>query len=91
MGTAPRLVAAVFLITPVASSAPGHVAAVSIASLPSFHTARATQNCPRDKVVWLNTDSGIYHQKGMRCTKYGAFAGRKTDFVGEDRDTQNGQ
>lgn len=33
----------------------------------SFASEAAAQaHCPRDTVVWLNTNSGIYHEKGMR-------------------------
>jgi hypothetical protein len=41
-----------------------------------FQTEAAAQaHCPRDQVVWLNTNSGIHHEKGMRWygrTKHGA-------------------
>ena len=56
--------------------------------------AAAQAHCPSDTVVWLNTNSGIYHEKGMRWygrTKQGAYVCRKeADGVG-DRDTRNGQ
>ena len=63
--------------------------------LAMFATESAAQaHCPKDDVVWLNTPSGIYHEKGMRWygrTKHGAFVCRKeADAVG-DRNTRNGQ
>jgi len=60
-----------------------------------FQTEAAAQtHCPRDEVVWLNTNSGIYHEKGMRWygrTKHGAYACRKEADAAGDRDTRNGQ
>jgi len=54
----------------------------------------AQAHCPRDKVVWLNTSSGIYHEKGMRWygrTRHGAYACRGEAEAAGDRDTRNGQ
>ena len=31
--------------------------------------ARAQENCPNDVIVWLNTNSGIYHH--LSVTRYG--------------------
>jgi hypothetical protein len=60
-----------------------------------FSTEAAAQaHCPRDQVVWLNTNSGIYHEKGMRWygrTKHGAYVCRKEADAAGDRDTRNGQ
>jgi hypothetical protein len=60
-----------------------------------FTTESAAQrHCPRDEVVWLNTSSGIYHEKGMRWygrTKHGAYVCRKEADAAGDRDTRNGQ
>lgn len=56
--------------------------------------AAAQRHCPRDEVVWLNTNSGIYHEKGMRWygrTKAGAYVCRKEANAAGDRDTRNGQ
>jgi hypothetical protein len=54
----------------------------------------AQKHCRNDEVVWLNTATGIYHEKGMRWygrTKHGAYVCRReADAVG-DRDTKNGQ
>ena len=54
----------------------------------------AQKHCPKDEVVWLNTRSGIYHEKGMRWygrTKSGAYVCRKEADAAGDRDTRNGQ
>ena len=46
-----------------------------------FDTEAAAQShCPSDTVVWLNTKTGIWHEKGMRWygnTKQGAYVCRK--------------
>ncbi|MGA3037408.1 MAG: hypothetical protein ABSE64_07955 [Vulcanimicrobiaceae bacterium] len=68
---------------------------VSAAALRFFVTETAAHaHCPKDEVVWLNTASGIYHEKGMRWygrTKHGAYVCRKEANVAGDRDTRNGQ
>ena len=54
----------------------------------------AQKHCPSDTVVWLNTNSGIYHEKGMRWygnTKSGAYVCRGEADKAGDRDTRNGQ
>jgi hypothetical protein len=65
------------------------------AQLAQFQTEAAAQaHCPSDTVDWLNTNSGIYHEKGMRWygrTKYGAYVCRKEANAAGDRDTRNGQ
>ena len=70
-------------------------APVTTGSLQLFATERAAQaHCPRDVVVWLNTNSGIYHEKGMRWygnTKSGAYVCRREADAAGDRDTRNGQ
>jgi hypothetical protein len=51
-------------------------------------------HCPRDVVVSLNANIGIYHEKGMRWyrrTRHGAFLCRKEADAAGDRDTRNGQ
>jgi len=56
--------------------------------------AAAQRHCPRDVVVWLNTKTGIYHEKGMRWygnTKHGAYVCRREADAAGDRDTRNGQ
>jgi len=70
-------------------------APVSSGSLQLFATEAAAQShCPRDTVVWLNTNSGIYHEKGMRWygrTRHGAYVCRSAANAAGDRDTMNGQ
>ena len=60
-----------------------------------FQTEAAAQaRCPRDEVVWLNTNTGIYHEKGMRWygrTKRGVYVCRKEADAAGERDTRNGQ
>ncbi len=56
--------------------------------------AAAQQHCPNDEVVWLNTRTGIYHEKGMRWygnTRLGAYVCRREADQAGDRDTRNGQ
>jgi hypothetical protein len=92
------LIAALLLVTlPGTSLAAHHKPPPSAAStsLAQFETeATAQAHCPKDVVVWLNTNSGIYHEKGMRWygrTKYGAYVCRKEADTAGDRDTRNGQ
>jgi hypothetical protein len=70
-------------------------APVSVGSLQLFASENAAQaHCPADQVVWLNTNSGVYHEKGMRWygnTRSGAFVCRKEADAAGDRDTRNGQ
>ena len=103
MGREVRFWALVFAITvllnPSASFASKHkttaTAPVSTGALQLFASETAAQkHCPRDEVVWLNTNSGIYHEKGMRWyanTKSGAFVCKKEADAAGDRDTRNGQ
>lgn len=73
----------------------GNAAAAARAPLPLFSTETAAQaHCPSDVVVWLNTKTGIWHEKGMRWygrTKYGAYVCRKEAAAAGYRDTENGQ
>jgi hypothetical protein len=70
-------------------------AVVSPAELAQFDNESAAQrHCPKDTVVWLNTNSGIYHEKGMRWygrTRKGAYVCRAEANAAGDRDTRNGQ
>lgn len=69
--------------------------AVAYASIPMFTTETEAQaHCPSDIVVWLNTKTGIWHEKGMRWygrTKEGAYVCRKEAAAAGYRDTRNGQ
>ena len=93
------LIAAVLLSSPGIASAkkPRTVtqAPVTAGSLQLFASESMAQaHCPRDQVVWLNTNSGIYHEKGMRWygnTKAGAYVCRREADAAGDRDTRNGQ
>ena len=84
---------AIALVAPIRASTPPTYHRV--AQLVMFSTESAAQaHCPKDEVVWLNTSSGIYHEKGMRWygrTKHGAYVCRKAADAAGDRDTRNGQ
>jgi hypothetical protein len=96
-----RLAAALLAVTLLSSPAlaskkkPVAQAPVTSGSLQLFANEGAAQrHCPRDQVVWLNTNSGIYHEKGMRWygnTRAGAYVCRKEADAAGDRDTRNGQ
>ena len=68
---------------------------VASSSIQFFSTEAAAQrHCPSDEVVWLNTKTGVYHEKGMRWygrTKSGAYVCRKEADAAGYRDTRNGQ
>jgi hypothetical protein len=70
-------------------------AIVAYGQLTMFATESAAQShCPRDVVVWLNTKTGIWHEKGMRWygrTKQGAYVCRREAAAAGYRDTENGQ
>ena len=70
-------------------------AMVAYGPLATFATEQAAQaHCPSDTVVWPNTKTGIWHEKGMRWygrTKEGAYVCRKEAAGAGYRDTQNGQ
>ncbi|MGD0967769.1 MAG: hypothetical protein ABR949_05730 [Candidatus Aquilonibacter sp.] len=92
------LAVAAFLNCPVIASAtttPARVQIVAYAQITMFATEDAAQtHCPRDTVVWLNTKTGIWHEKGMRWygrTKQGAYVCRKEAAAAGYRDTRNGQ
>lgn len=71
---------------------PGIIAYASIAMFSSEDAAQA--HCRSDVVVWLNTKTGIWHEKGMRWygrTKQGAYVCRKEAVAAGYRDTENGQ
>ena len=73
----------------------GETVVAVTAQIAMFPTEGAAQaHCPADVVVWLNTKSGIFHEKGMRWygrTKQGAYVCRKEAIAGGFRDTRNGQ
>ena len=54
----------------------------------------AQEHCPQDSVVWVNTNSGVYHFRGQRWygnTKEGTFECRGDADQEGDRATKNGQ
>ncbi|HEY0395575.1 MAG TPA: hypothetical protein VGD01_13845 [Candidatus Elarobacter sp.] len=62
---------------------------------PGFDTESAAQvHCPSDTVVWLNTKTKVYHEKGMVYyghTKQGAYVCKKEADSAGDRETKNGK
>lgn len=62
---------------------------------PYFDTeSEAQHHCPRDIVVWLNTNTRIYHYKGERWyarTRHGAFVCEREAIAEGDQATRNGQ
>src|SRR5713226_4371029 len=90
------LMSALLLFTPTIASAKPKTTAqapVTAGSLQLFASETTAQaHCPKDEVVWLNTNSGIYHEKGMRWygrTRAGAYVCRKEADAAGDRDTRN--
>lgn len=79
---------------PRAAAEPTH-AIVAYGQLAMFTTENAAQaHCPSDVVVWLNTRTGIWHEKGMRWygrTREVAYVCRKEAAAAGYRDTSNGQ
>jgi hypothetical protein len=58
------------------------------------HTPPAGQTCTNDRLVWVNTNSGVYHFQGERyygSTKQGKFVCEKEALKEGDRATRNGQ
>jgi hypothetical protein len=60
-----------------------------------FDTEAAAQShCASDVVVWLNTKSHVYHEKGQTYyghTKQGAYVCKKEADAAGDRETKNGR
>jgi hypothetical protein len=74
---------------PPASTAPANSSDTRFAS-----ESAAQAHCPKDTVVWLNTNSGIYHEKGRRWygrTKHGAYVCRHDADGDGARGARNGQ
>jgi hypothetical protein len=58
------------------------------------HTPPQELSCKGDQVVWVNTNSGVYHYRGERyfgSTKQGKFICEKAALREGDRPTRNGQ
>jgi hypothetical protein len=71
----------------------GLMTGVAHAQTPN-HTVPHALKCPGDKVVWVNTNSGIYHFQGERyfgSTKRGKFMCEHAADAEGDRPTHNGQ
>jgi len=55
------------------------------------HEAPALKHCATDPVVWLNTKSHVYHEKGTRfygTTKLGEYTCRKEADAAGDRNSK---
>jgi len=90
------VLSAALLLSPTIATASSHkTVPVSAGTLQLLSSEAAAQaHCPRDEVVWLNTRTSIYHEKGMRWygrTKSGAYVCKKEADAAGDRDTRNGQ
>ncbi len=51
-------------------------------------------SCPGDRVVWVNTNSGVYHLEGERWfgrTRSGQYECERAAKAEGDRETRNGQ
>ncbi len=60
----------------------------------STHTSPQALSCKGDQVVWVNTNSGVYHYRGERYfgnTKQGKFICERDALREGDRPTRNGQ
>ncbi len=58
------------------------------------HQPPAGMQCPGDRLVWVNTRSGVYHFQGERyfgSTKQGVFMCQADADKEGDRPTRNGQ
>lgn len=58
------------------------------------HAPPPERTCPHDRLVWVNTRSGVYHFRGERyfgSTKDGKFVCEKDALAEGDRPTRNGQ
>jgi hypothetical protein len=60
----------------------------------TYPTVTPDISCPGDRIVWVNTNSGVYHYQGERWfgrTKHGQFECEKQAAAEGDRPTENGQ
>jgi hypothetical protein len=93
------VVMAASLVPSLAAASHGSGGSTTVAAAMSrvqfFESELAAQaHCPTDIVVWLNTKTGIWHEKGMRWygrTRQGAYVCRKEAAAAGYRDTRNGQ
>lgn len=65
----------------------------STGALNGFADENAAQaHCPNDQIVWVNTTSHIYHEKGTHfygTTKHGEYACRKEADAAGDRNSKS--
>lgn len=69
------------------------VSSLALAQTP-VHTPPPSMTCPGDRLVWVNTRSGVYHFQGERyfgSTKQGRFMCQRDADAEGDRPTRNGQ
>lgn len=89
------LLTLISLLTPTSAEPNQSVTTIAAAQLQLFESESSAQkHCPNDTVVWLNTATGIWHEKGMRWygrTRQGAYVCRSEAMADGDRDTRNGQ
>ncbi len=72
----------------------GYVALSPAGAQTPVHQPPPSLTCPGDVVVWVNTNSGVYHYQGERyfgSTKRGKFVCEKDAKAEGDRPTRNGQ
>ena len=78
---------------PVGAVATNVPATSNAANPPGFNDEKSAQaHCVKDEVVWLNTRSKIYHEKGTRyygTTKQGEYACRHEADAAGDRNSKS--
>lgn len=78
-----------------AAAALALIAAPAMAKTPTYKTlAGAQKHCPSDVVVWVNTDSGIYHMPGTAhfgTTKTGDYMCKADADSTGNKPAANGQ
>ena len=83
------------LITDTATARRLHPVSVVAGFRPDHsHDPPAGMSCPGDRLVRVNTPTGVYHFKGQRyfgCTKTGKFLCQHDANLEGDRSTRNGQ
>lgn len=71
------------------------IASPALAKTPTYKTeAGAQKHCPDDSIVWVNTNSGIYHLKGgaqYGNTKSGVYMCKADADAAGDKPSANGQ
>jgi hypothetical protein len=87
------LLGATLFLSPLVASAK-HATTPPLSLVLYTTQSEAVRGCHGDEVVWLNTRTSVYHEKGMRWygrTKEGAYVCRSAADAAGDRDTRNGQ